>query len=177
MGMLKWVPNALTAARGLSGPVVMALVFLDAERIGFWWFLGAIATDMVDGWIARRLNATSRIALFLDPLADKLLTDFSWAALAAIGHAPLWLAVVVIGRDLGVGVGWAWGSRRGVSWEPRPAGQISVALEGIALCVLLFHGPWLGVHWPTVGAILGATALALSFVPFVEYAWKPGAAR
>lgn len=171
--MLKWVPNALTASRGLSGPLVMTLVLLDQGRVAFWWFLGAIATDMVDGWVARKLGATTRIALFLDPLADKLLTDFTWAALAAKDLAPAWLAIVVIGRDIGVGVGWAIGQRRGMAWEPRPTGQISVAFEGISLCVLLFHGPWLGVHWPTVGAILGVTALALSFVPFAEYACRP----
>src|SRR5262249_11288808 len=110
--MIRQLPNAITASRGLAGPAVMFLVLvLDRERVAFWVFLAAISTDMVDGWIARRLGATSRLALFLDPLADKLLTDFTWAALAAIGHAPAALAVTIVARDLGVGGIWWWGSR------------------------------------------------------------------
>jgi phosphatidylglycerophosphate synthase len=142
----------------------------DQPRVAFWVFLVAICTDMVDGWIARRLGAESRSALFTDPLADKLLTDFTWAALAGIGYAPVGLTVLVIARDLLVGGFWAWGARRGKVWVPRATGQIAVALEGIGLCVLLFHGPWLDVHWPTVGATLGWLAFGLSVVSLLQVA-------
>jgi hypothetical protein len=65
---------------------------------------------------------------------------------------------------------WAWGMPRGRKWPPRPSGQIGVAFEGVALAVLLFRGPWLDVHWPTVGTVLGCVALALSVVQLLEYA-------
>jgi phosphatidylglycerophosphate synthase len=169
--MITQLPNAITSLRGLCGPVVMALVLAQVDDlVAFWVFLLAVSTDMVDGFVARRLGATSDAALWLDPLADKLLTDFTWAALALVGHAPVWMAVAVVVRDLAVGAAWIRGSRHGHRWPPRPLGQIAVAFEGIALCVLLFHGPWLDVHWPTVGTILGGLALALSAGQLVEYA-------
>jgi hypothetical protein len=56
-----------------------------------------------------------------------------------------------------------------VKWTANPSGQIGVAFEGVALCVLLFHGPWYDVHWPSVGTLLGLIALALSVVQLLEY--------
>jgi len=136
----------------------------------FWLFLFAMATDMVDGWLARILDARSDAALFLDPLADKLLTACTWAGLWSIGYAPALLSLAFVARALFVGFAWAWAAPRGLVWSPRPAGQISLAFEGIALCVLLFHGPSLDVHWPTVGAVLGVLSFALSLLPLADYA-------
>lgn len=169
---MRHLPNALTTFRGLCGPVVMALL-LGWERndLAFATFLLAIVSDLLDGWAARRLQAFNPWAKFVDPLADKLLTDFTWVALAALGWAPVWFPVVMIGRDLSVGAGFWWHLRRaGTLPDARPLGQISVAFEGTALCVLLFHGPWLDVHWPSVGTALGAIALALSGLDLLEYA-------
>ncbi|MEQ1501744.1 MAG: CDP-alcohol phosphatidyltransferase family protein [Myxococcota bacterium] len=175
--MIRHVPNAITVSRGLCGPVVMGLVVgFEANWLAFWVFLFAIVTDLVDGFVARRLGAVSEAALVLDPLADKVLTDFTWAGLAIVGFAPPWLAATIVVRDVLVAAIWAWGMPRGRQWPPRPSGQIGVAFEGVALCVLLFHGPWLDVHWPSVGAVLGTVALALSVVQLLEYSvvTRPG---
>lgn len=169
--MTKHIPNAITSLRGLCGPVVAWLVIAQGDNMtAFWLFLFAVCTDMVDGFVARRLGAVSDLALLLDPAADKMLTDFTWAALAVVGYAPLPLVVLVLLRDLIAVVGFLWGALRGRRFAARPSGQIGVAFEGIALCVLLFHGPWLDVHWPTVGAALGMVALSLSLVQLLEYA-------
>lgn len=172
--MIRHLPNAITVGRGLCGPVVMVLLLeWGANVAAFWLFVAAIATDMVDGFLARRLGATSRVALFLDPFADKLLTGCVWAALGLVGYAPLWLVGVSLLRDFVVGLIWARGSSRGTVWEPRPLGQTSVAFEGVAIAVLLFHGPFLDVHWPTVGTVLGSTGFLLSLLQLLEYAVRP----
>ena len=173
-GPVALIPNAITVSRGLCGPIVMGvLLVLHSNVLAFTVFLFAIVTDLLDGWAARLLRAESRWALFLDPLSDKVLTGFTWAALAMVGHAPAWMAVAMIVRDLIVGVGFWWGARTtGVFPVARPPGQISVAFEGTALCVLLYHGPWIDVHWPTVGSLLGGVALALSTGDLLEYAWS-----
>lgn len=171
--MIRHLPNAITVLRGLCGPVLLVLLLeWKANTAAFWLFVLAVSTDMLDGFVARRLHAETRMALFLDPFADKLLSGSAWAALALVGDAPLALAALVLVRDFFVGVAWAWGHRRGREWTPRPLGQTATAFEAVALAVLLFHGPYLDVHWPTVGTLLGAVALALSAAQLLEYAWR-----
>lgn len=171
--MVRHVPNAITITRGCCGPLVAWLLLGSlAHFAAFWVFLAAMATDLLDGWVARRLNAFHPAGLWLDPLSDKVLTDTSWIALGWVGFAPVWLCAAMVARDAIILLVWAWilatGSR--LRWSPTPAGQTMVAFEGVALCVLLFHGPWLDVHWPTVGTILGGISLALSFVSLLQYA-------
>ncbi len=169
--MVQHIPNAITVARGLCGPVVAALLLgPHANLVAFWVFLGAIVTDLLDGWVARRLNAFHPAGLWLDPLSDKVLTDVTWIALWWVGFAPGWLCWIIVARDVAVLLVWVWALRTRMRWSPTPVGQTMVAFEGVALCVLLFHGPWLDVHWPTVGTILGAISLALSLVSLIEYA-------
>lgn len=57
------------------------------------------ASDAVDGWIARRFDAVSRFGAALDPVADKLLIAVMFVVFAVQGHLPVWVAVIVLGRD------------------------------------------------------------------------------
>ncbi|GIL80764.1 hypothetical protein Vretimale_9133 [Volvox reticuliferus] len=115
------LPNAVSAARLVSGPV-----------IGYWLLQGhyeaatialAIsgASDWLDGFLARRMGASSVFGSYLDPLADKVLIGCVAGALLLDGVMPTWLAIVVVGRDLLLvtgafafrlrGFGWRWPGR------------------------------------------------------------------
>ncbi|MCA9570084.1 MAG: CDP-alcohol phosphatidyltransferase family protein [Myxococcales bacterium] len=160
----RWVVDAVTGARGVAGMVVVALLLgAGANRAAFWVFLVAILSDLVDGRLARMAPPHPRGA-WLDPLADKLLTDPTWIALWIVGWAPGWLVAASLLRDVLAGWLW-WRGVRGVS----PAAQVGIAYEGVALCVLLFHGPWLGVHWTSVGTVLGGIALGLFLASLPQY--------
>lgn len=124
----------------------------------------------MDGWLARRLGATTALGASLDPLADKLLVDTCWLALWWVDRAPGWIALSIVARDTVVAVGYSVAHLRARRFEPNLAGRLMVSFEGVALAVLLFHGPWLGVHWPSVGVALGAIALLLSVASVAEYA-------
>ncbi len=145
---------------------------LPPYQVAFWVFVAAIVTDLLDGWAARLLDAHSETGLWLDPLADKMLTDSTWAALGWTGLAPAWLCIAMVARDAIILVVWAvvltTGTR--LRWAPSATGQVMVAFEGVALCVFLFHGPWLDVHWPSVATVLGGGALVLSHVSLAQYA-------
>lgn len=168
--MLRHLPNAITASRGLCGPVcTWLLVEHQANHAAFWLFLAAICTDLVDGFVARKLNAISDAGKWLDGLSDKVLTDFVWVGLAGASFCPWWLAGTIIARDLAVIVAWLWAFRVGKRWEASAMGQIMVAFEGTAVCVLLFHGPWLDVHWPSVGTAIGTISLILSLGSLIGY--------
>jgi CDP-diacylglycerol---glycerol-3-phosphate 3-phosphatidyltransferase len=168
--VVRLLPNAITLARAFLGPAcAWALIGHGANRVAFWLFLLAICTDLVDGWVARKLGAISETGKWLDGLSDKVLTDVIWVALASIGFAPWWLAIGILARDLGVILAWIWALWAGKRWEASPTGQVMVAFEGTALCVLLFHGPWIDVHWPTVGTAIGTISLVLSVVSVIGY--------
>lgn len=169
--MRAWIPNLMTAARiPAAALIAWLLVAHEANLVAFWLFIAAFATDMLDGWVARKLGVHSPLGAALDAVADKLLSDTTWLALWWIGYAPAWLSLSMVGRDLLVVGGWSWARLRGRRWEARPLGQVMTALEAVALGVLLFHGPWwLDVHWPTVGMLLGGLTLLLAVASAVEY--------
>ena len=159
------------------GPVIAwLLVQHGANFLCFWLFIAAIASDLLDGFAARRLGVVDNpVGEWLDPFCDKVLCDVCWLALWWVSFAPGWLALCIVIRDVLVIAAWLWMRTRGLAWQrPSPIGQIGVAFEGVAVSVLLFHGPWLEVHWPSVGLVLGAITLVLSLVAVGQYLlWGP----
>ncbi len=82
----------------LVPPAIVALV---THRYGTALLLMVIAgaSDVLDGFLARRFGWETRLGSILDPMADKLLLVSSYLTLAWLGPVPVWLAIVVIGRD------------------------------------------------------------------------------
>ena len=170
--MVRWIPNIVTSLRAVAGVVVFViLVGLQAPNLAFVVFLVAILTDLLDGWLARVLNAKSAVGIWLDPLCDKLLVGFTWIGLLVAGLVPAWLALTIVTRDAAVATGWFLANRSGYSFEPNRTGRLALSFEGTALPVLLFRVPWLDVHWPSVGLVLATTGLVLSLVSALAYLW------
>lgn len=164
------LPNALTASRGLAGPLVIALlVGVGSGRAAFWVFTVAMFTDLVDGWLAARTGANRELGRFLDPLADKVLGASTWVGLLLVGWAPWWLVAPLLVRDVVVAVLWQRFRRHGVHFTASRVGQVATSFEGTALGLLLFHGPGIGVHWPSVGAVVGIVGVCLSLASAVGY--------
>lgn len=167
--MLRWLPIAVTAGRGLAGPVVAVLVATGHAWPAFWLFCGAALTDLIDGWLARTLGSDRQLGALIDPLADKLLGASAWLTLLAVGWCPWWLAGPLLARDVVVASLWWRHRERGVVWEANRVGQVATCYEGTAIGVLLFHGPWMGVHWPSVGVVIGLHGLVLSAISALQY--------
>lgn len=98
--MMIYVPNLLTLAR--IGLVPLLIVLLQEQQ--FLWslivFITAGITDALDGYIAKRFNAQTRLGAILDPLADKALLVSSYVMLSLLELIPFWLMVVVVFRDV-----------------------------------------------------------------------------
>jgi cardiolipin synthase len=97
---MSWIPNLITLARLLMVPVVAILLANNLYSAAFWLFLGVGLSDGLDGFIARRFNATSATGALLDPVADKMVIVTCALALAWNTLLPLWLAVPLIARDV-----------------------------------------------------------------------------
>lgn len=91
--------NNLTTIRIILIPIF--IILLINQYIFFAMVIFGIAslTDALDGIVARVRNQKTRLGFFLDPIADKLLLNTSFIALAIIKFIPAWLAIVVISRD------------------------------------------------------------------------------
>jgi len=95
------IPNALSALRVLGVPLFLWLI-LGPERDGWALIVLMLSgiTDYADGWLARRLNQTSRLGQLLDPAADRLYILATLIGLTARDIVPLWLTLGLIARDL-----------------------------------------------------------------------------
>lgn len=170
---IRLIPNLLTASRGVAGPVVFWLMLVAGEPwVAFWVFAAAAFTDLFDGWLARTIGGGgTELGAWLDPASDKCLVGFTWLALLCVGWAPWWLVVPMLIRNVLVGVLW-WivTDENGERFEPSGWGQVMASFEGTSLGILMFHGPWGLVHWPSVGVWVGLISLALSLVSALGYA-------
>lgn len=146
------LPNTLTGLRLVLAPLFAVLVAAGeyGEALAVFAFAGA--SDAADGYLAKRFGLATELGRILDPVADKLLMLVSFLALAAIGAVPVWLAALVIGRDIVIVFGalLAWALDLPLRIAPLPLGKISTALQiGYVAFVLLLL--LIGVSEPQIG--------------------------
>jgi cardiolipin synthase len=94
------VPNSLTILRILLVPVFVIFLLAGRYEYALATFLLAGITDGLDGTIARVANQQTTLGAYLDPLADKLLLMSAFATLAFLDLVPVWIAILVVVRDL-----------------------------------------------------------------------------
>ncbi|WP_417567906.1 CDP-alcohol phosphatidyltransferase family protein [Marinobacter sp.] len=167
----RWIPNALTFLRVLLiAPFAGALLAGDYRQALVIFFLAA-GTDAVDGFLARHFNWRSRLGAIADPLADKALLITAYLMLTLTSVLPVWLFIVVLGRDLLIVAGalaYHYGVGR-YDMEPSIPGkvntfvQILVALAIIVLLADLPMPPWV----VDVGIVLAAASAVFSGVHYI----------
>ncbi|KAF8252953.1 CDP-diacylglycerol--glycerol-3-phosphate 3-phosphatidyltransferase, partial [Wilcoxina mikolae CBS 423.85] len=98
------LPNVLTFTRLLSSPVIGYLILHDQHSVALSLFALAGVTDLVDGYIARRWNLQTVVGSVIDPMADKTLMTILTVCLAVKGLLPVWIAAVILGRDVALAI-------------------------------------------------------------------------
>lgn len=170
---LNWLPNAISVFRIVLVPPILALLLSGRYDIALALFFVAGFSDGLDGYLAKRFNWHSRAGALLDPLADKLLVAGTFVALAAIGHLPIWLAAIVVLRDVAI-VGGAMAYNflvRPVEGDPTRISKLNTAFE---LLLVLFVISRAGFDWPDQITItmLGAAVLVTVVISGVDYVWS-----
>jgi cardiolipin synthase len=167
---LRWLPNAISLLRiALVAPVL--LLIIDGQY-GFALALCFVAgfSDGVDGYLAKRFNWHTRIGALLDPIADKLLVAGTFMVLVYTGHIPLWLAALVIFRDVVI-VGGATAYNflvRPVEGEPTRISKLNTALQFLFLLFVLSRAAF---GWPdqiTI-TVLGASIVVTVVISGIDY--------
>jgi len=93
------LPNTITVGRLLAVPVMVWLIVSDRMSAAFWLFVAAGVSDGVDGFIAKRFNAASRLGSYLDPIADKVMLVCIYITLGIEDQISSWLVILVVFRD------------------------------------------------------------------------------
>src|ERR1043165_7347854 len=106
------IPNALTLLRIFFGPLLVAALVQEHVQIGSTLFLKefvalgifgpAAATDLLDGYLARRWGQVTTVGTLLDPIADKLLVSAALISLVQIHAIAAWMVVLIVGREFAV---------------------------------------------------------------------------
>ncbi|KAI1144652.1 hypothetical protein F5Y05DRAFT_34263 [Hypoxylon sp. FL0543] len=98
------VPNLLTFSRLIAAPFIGYAILHDAHAWALGLFAYAGVSDLLDGWIARRWKLQTVVGSVVDPMADKMLMTILTVCLAYRGALPVWLAAIILGRDVGLGI-------------------------------------------------------------------------
>jgi len=167
---LSWLPNAISLLRiALVAPILILILQGD-----FGWALALFViagfSDGLDGYLAVRFDWSTRLGGLLDPAADKLLITGMFITLAFTHHIPIWLAVIVILRDVVI-VGGAMAYNflvKPVPGEPTRISKLNTALQMLFVLFVLSRA---GFDWPdkiTI-TVLGASVLATVVISGVDY--------
>jgi cardiolipin synthase len=171
---LRHVPNLLSAARLLLAPYIFWLMWRREYGAVLVWFLLSGITDGVDGWIARKCNAQSRLGAMLDPIGDKLLLSGSFLVLAIDGAMEKWLAALVLGRDVVIllfAAAVLLRSKKKVEFPPSWWGKSSTVAQICYIVALVGHlDGFLPVILPDIGKWCVLGFLAISSVDYARQA-------
>lgn len=160
------VANFVSASRIVMVPFIGWLLFIDSvpARLAAGLLLAlAIFTDFLDGWLARLLDQVSDLGKIIDPLADKLFVILLVVELILLRDFPLWLALVIIGKDvLIVGAGALVIGRKRVVMQSNVIGKYAFGFQaGLVVCYFLefSFGEWLF----TIGSLVLIAASLVSY--------------
>jgi cardiolipin synthase (CMP-forming) len=171
--LIRHVPNLLTLARILAAPFVLRLAWNGRYEWALMACFAAGCTDFLDGYLARRYHAESRLGAWMDPLGDKLLLSGMFLVLGWKAVIPWWLTLVVFGRDASILLfaGAAILFTRIRDFPPSVWGKISTAVQIATALVVLVAQTRLGAAaQPLAGAAIVCTAAAAVWSG-LHYGW------
>lgn len=198
------LPNVITIARILACPVLVVLVFMDSVplRLGAWvLFIAAAVSDLYDGYLARKYGLITDLGKLLDPFADKLLLVSTFIPFYLLSHGeagvgrlpflgplPLWVVLVILGRELFITVFRSYAARRGVVISAGASGKMKALSQNLFIGGLLLWYPlemlstregWSGGFWGFWTYLHGgwilfflSVALLLTLFSLGDYLWK-----
>jgi cardiolipin synthase len=138
---LRRLPNFITSLRLIASPVLVWLLIQFRFRAALALVLLAGLTDWLDGFAARRFGASGRLGAILDPLADKTMLVLLFITLGLLGFIPLWLAALVIIRDMVIVAGAALLRffRDIRIFKPSGLGKVSTFFQIVFVLLVLLH--------------------------------------
>ena len=166
------LPNLLTLIRIFLVPLLVAALVQQHFRL-YWGktllvandffailvFLAAAATDLLDGYLARRWKQVTTVGTLLDPIADKLLISAALISLVEIRLLPAWLVILIISREFAVSGLRSIAAAEGFTIAAGELGKSKMLFQVAAVTVVM-----LSIRWPELRAYaLGAMWAVVMF--------------
>ncbi|MFN7920793.1 MAG: CDP-diacylglycerol--glycerol-3-phosphate 3-phosphatidyltransferase [Bryobacteraceae bacterium] len=143
------IPNSLTLLRIFFVPLLVAALvqesvsfefhglILTNELLALAIFLAAAATDLLDGYLARRWQQITTVGTLLDPIADKLLISAALISLVQVQLLPGWMAIFIIGREFAVSGLRSIAASAGYTIKASDLGKTKMLSQVVAVSLLL----------------------------------------
>lgn len=153
-------PNLLTILRIFFVPLLVAMLVqedleirladfvITNEFLALSVFLAAAATDLVDGYLARRWGQVTTVGTLLDPIADKLLISSALIALVQVQAVPGWMVVLIVGREFAVSGLRSIAAAEGYTIKASELGKTKMVMQVVAVSLLT-----LSLHWPSLHGV------------------------
>lgn len=179
------LPNTLTVIRIAMVPVMVWLLWDEPKgaelTAAFLVFVGAMLTDIVDGYLARKWNLVSPAGAYLDPLADKLMVTTVLVMMIPLGWIPAWLVVVLLCREIAITGLRGIASHEGMVISASTLGKLKTSFQSTALGFILWFGPTpFGVEPRRAGLVLlyiGTLFALLSAAEYLIQFFRQGAGK
>jgi cardiolipin synthase (CMP-forming) len=150
--MFLTIPTLMTWARIFAIPLIVAVFYMGLQPstqnlVATVLFVVFALTDWLDGYLARKLNQTSAFGAFLDPVADKFLVCASVLVLVHLQRADVFVALIIIGREIAISALREWMAQIGASRSVavHMIGKLKTVVQMVAIPFLLFDGQLFGV--------------------------------
>lgn len=160
------LPNVLTSLRILFIPVFVWLVLDEHQWWAFGLFAVLMATDKLDGDIARARGLITDFGKIADPIADKALMTAALVSLNIIGALPIWITLVILVREFGITLWRMWMLRNGKVVPASKGGKLKTVLQSLAVALYLCPLPgWMDIP----SYVIMLVAVAVTVVTGVQY--------
>lgn len=139
------IPNLITMGRVALIPVVLSLLGRGSPKDCLHATLAyslAAFSDLIDGYLARRMNVVSVLGKFLDPLADKLLVMATLIWMIPMGRIPAWAVALLLAREISITALRSIASSEGVIIAAAGGGKVKTALQMVAILCLMLGYPY-----------------------------------
>src|ERR1700758_972818 len=158
------LPNSLTVLRIFFVPLLVVVLLTREPNFDFWglpihfevWgvliVLMAAATDVMDGYIARKRGEITTLGILLDPIADKLLISAAFVSLVEMHLVASWMVVIIIGREITVLGLRNIASAEGFTIPASALGKTKIVLQVLAVCAVILGDKHVAVR--PLGTIL-----------------------
>jgi len=172
-------PNLLTLLRIFFVPLLVAALLgrsnwldfgVSHETLALMIFLAAAATDLLDGYLARRWSQITTVGMLLDPIADKLLVSAALVSLVDIHRVPAWMVILIIGREFAVSGLRSIAASAGYTIEASELGKTKMAAQVLAIALVIA-----GIQWPvfvTPGILAMWAVMGFALLSAADYLRK-----